>query len=307
VSTVPGPSVKEWRDRLMPETALGMAMLILAFSVGAAFSGVVFFSYYQFRKDRTEEKVNALTKDFNSNFKNAIKTIQKSGADAREQIQKELEPLQRIRAEGDTLEALVKKVRPSLFFVSSLDEGGAATVGTGFVVASDSNQSLLLTSYSTVRAATHAPGPPITVRQGDQQVKATLWTWQEDKDLALLILQKGNVPRLPFAPRSPVVKTGDRIFALSGLGASGGSISQGFVADVSSAGIQHDAAIGPSFQGGPLLNSKGEVLAVASRTYTGNLGFVTDDVFFAIPIRAACDKVLKCPSDDEVSGAGAKR
>jgi S1-C subfamily serine protease len=299
--------VSQWRDRLVPETALGMAMLILAFSVGAAFSGVVFFSYYQFRKDRTEEKVDSLTKNFDSNFKNAIKTIQKSAAEAKDQIQKELEPLQRIRAEGDTLEALIKKVHESLFFVSSLDETGAATVGTGFVVASDSNQSLLLTSYTTVRAASKQPGPAITVRQGDQQVKGTLWTWQEDKDLALIILQKGNVPRISFAPRTPAVKTGDRVFALSGLGASGGAISQGFVADVSSAGIQHDAAIGPSFQGGPLVNSKGEVLAVASRTYTGNLGFTTDDVYFAVPVRAACDKVLRCPSDSEISGAGTKR
>jgi S1-C subfamily serine protease len=301
------PTFAEWRQRLMPETALGMAVIILAFSVGAAFSGVVFFSYYQFRKDKTEEKVNALTKDFNTNFNNAIKTIQKSGSDAKDEVAKALEPLQRIRAEGDTLDALVKKARSSLFFVSSLDETGAATVGTGFVVASDSNQTLLLTSYTTVKAASHQPGPPITVRQGDTPVKATLWTWQEDKDLALLILQKGNVPRLAFAPRSPPVKTGDRVFALSGLGASGGAITQGFVADVSSAGIQHDAAVGPSFQGGPIVNSKGEVLGIASRTYTGNLGFVTDNVFFAPPIRAACDKVLKCPSEDEVTGAGTKR
>jgi S1-C subfamily serine protease len=297
----------EWRRRLVPETALGMAMMILAFSVGAAFSGVVFFSYYQFRKDKTEEKVDALTKNFDSNFKNALKTIDKEGADAREQVQKELEPLQRIRAEGETLENLMKKVHESLFFVSSLDETGAATVGSGFVVASDSSQALLVTSYATVRAATHQPGPAITVRQGDQQIKGTLWTWQEDKDLALIILAKGNVPRLTFAPTSPPVKTGDRVFAVSGLGASGGAISQGFVADISSAGIQHDAAIGPSFQGGPLINSKGEVLGVASRTYTGNLGFVTDDVYFAVPIRTACDKVLRCPTDSEVTGAGSRR
>src|SRR4051812_5996693 len=128
------PTFAEWRERLMPHTALGMAVIILAFSVGAALSGVVFFSYYQFRKDKTEEKVNALTKDFNTNFNNALKTIQKSGADGKAEIEKALEPLQRITAEGDTLDALVKKTRNSLFFVSSLDETGAATVGTGFVV-----------------------------------------------------------------------------------------------------------------------------------------------------------------------------
>jgi S1-C subfamily serine protease len=298
---------REWRDRMLPTTALGMSVVVLAFSIGAAFSGVIFFSYYQFRKDKTEETVNNLAKNFNKNFDNAIKTIQKEGADARTQVQKELEPLQRVQASGDTLEALVKKVKDSVFFVSTLDETGAASVGSGFVVASDSSQSLLLTSYTTVKAATHNPAPTITVRQGDAQVKATLWTWQEDKDLALLILTKGDVPRLPFAAASPALKTGDRVFAVSGLGGAGGAITEGFVADVSSAGIQHDAAIGPSFQGGPLVNSKGEVLGVASRAYAGNLGFTTDSVFFAPPIRAACDKVLKCPSEDQVTGAGSKR
>ncbi|MDQ1374312.1 MAG: hypothetical protein QOJ09_1650, partial [Actinomycetota bacterium] len=44
---------------------------------------------------------------------------------------------------------------------------------------------------------------------------------------------------------------------------------------------------------------------VASRSYAP-LGFASDGVFFAPPIRAACDKVLRCP-DDSVAGAGTKR
>jgi S1-C subfamily serine protease len=101
-----------------------------------------------------------------------------------------------------------------------------------------------------------------------------------------------------------VLKTGQRIFALSGLGAAGAAVSQGFIADVSSAGIQHDAAIGSAFQGGPLVNDKGEVLAVASRAYAP-LGFGTDAVFFGVPIRTACEKVLKCP-DGGAPSPGAK-
>jgi S1-C subfamily serine protease len=162
----------------------------------------------------------------------------------------------------------------------------------------------LVTDYNTIRAATKTPGPVVNVRKGDEQIKATLWTWQEDKDLALLIIAKGNLPKLGFAPKDPPVKTGERVFAVSGLGAAGGAISQGFVADVSSAGIQHDAAVGPAFQGGPLVNDKGEVLAVASRAYAP-LGFVSDSVFFGVPIRSACDKVLKCPDGGDVA-AGAK-
>ncbi|TMK88214.1 MAG: serine protease, partial [Actinobacteria bacterium] len=106
---------------------------------------------------------------------------------------------------------------------------------------------------------------------------------------------KPNQPRLNWSGDSPPVKTGDRVFAVSGLGAAGGSITQGLVADISGTGIMSDAQVGPAFQGGPLINSKGDVVAVASRAYAP-LGFPSDGVFFSVPVRSACDRVLRCPS-----------
>ena len=290
---------------MVPRTVLGMSVLILAFAVGSAASGVAFYSYYEFKKDQTEQRVATFVEGFDKRFKTASDTIEALRENATAEIQKELEPLRRIQAEGGTLEALVEKVKESVFFVSTLDETGQPSVGSAFAVASDSEQTLLLTSYTTVRAATRQPAPEVKVRQGDTEIPAQLWTWQEDRDLALLVLAKGSVPRLALATDPPVA-TGERLFAISGLGTAGGSISQGFVADLSAAGIQHDAAIGPAFQGGPLVNSEGAVVAVATRTYAP-LGFTTDDVYFAPLVSAACEKVLKCPSDDEVSGPGAKR
>jgi S1-C subfamily serine protease len=164
------------------------------------------------------------------------------------------------------------------------------------VVSSDSGQTFLLTSYTTIRAATRQPAPAITVsKTGQPEMKATLNGWDIDNDLALLIVPKGNVPALKWAEGSPVAAVGDRVFVVSGLGAAGGAISQGFVADVSANGIQHDSPIGASFQGGPLLNSKGEVLASASRMYSP-LKFAPEAVFFGVPIRNSCSKVLHCPS-----------
>jgi S1-C subfamily serine protease len=281
-----------WRERLVPRTVLGMAVIILAFAVGSAFSGVVFYSYYQFRKDKSD----AFIKNFDKRFSTAQKTIQAETNNAKAEIQKQLEPIQKVQAQGQQLADLLKQVEPSVWFVRTLDDAGQPAVGSAFVVASDSNQSLLLASLATVRAATHAPGPGITIEKGDQQLKVTLWTWQDDKDLALLIAQKGSLSKLPFAPRDPALKTGDHLFAVSGLGAQGGSITQGTVADVSGSGIQHDAAVGPAFQGGPMVNAKGQVLAVASRAYSP-VGFANDAVFFGVPIRDACTKVLKCPND----------
>jgi S1-C subfamily serine protease len=259
--------------------------------VGAAFSGAILYSYYEFKKDTTEKRVASFIEGFDKRFDTALATIEAETSNAKAEIQKELEPLRATRAEGQTLEALIKKVEPSTFFVTTLDEAGQPSVGSAFAVASDSAQTLLLTSYTTVKAATRQPGPPVRVRKGNAEIRSTLWTWDEGKDLALIVLGQGGVPTLSFAPEQ--VRPGERVFALSGLGGAGGSVTQGFVADVSSAGVGHDAAVGQAFQGGPLVNSEGSVLAVASRSYAP-LGFTSDQVFFAPFIRSACERVLRC-------------
>jgi S1-C subfamily serine protease len=292
----------DWRERLVPRTVLGMATLILAFAIGAAASGVAFYSYYEFKKDSTAKTVETFVTGFDDRFKTALDTIEAEQENARAEIQKELEPLKKIRAEGQTLEELVKKVQGAVWFVRTLDDAGQPSVGAAFAVASDSDETLLLTSHAVVRAATFAPGPPVFVRKGDQEVRATLWTWQPERDLALLVLNRGNQPKLDFAPTNPPLKTGERVFAMSGLGAAGGAVTQGFVADVSGSAIQSDAAVGTHFQGGPLINSEGRVLGVASRTFAP-LGFQSDGVYFSVPIRQACDRVLRCPSGN-VGGAG---
>jgi S1-C subfamily serine protease len=293
-----------WRERLVPKTVLGISMLILATAVGSAFSGTILYAYYDYRLSANEDRIESFTGNFDQRFQTALDTIAAEREAAKNEVRAELEPIQKIAASGETLEALVRSTQESIWFVSTLDEAGQPSVGSAFVVASDGDQSLFLTSFNSVRAATRTPGPPVKVRKGDQELGATLWTWQEEKDLALLIVKKGGLKKLEFAGTEPVLKTGERIFAVSGLGASGGAVAQGFVADVSSAGIQHDAAIGSAFQGGPLLNSEGKVLAVASRAYAP-LGFGTDAVFFGVPIRAACEKVLKCPDGGNPT-AGAK-
>ena len=297
----PRPSLHEIQDRVMPRTVLGLSALILAFAVGAAFSGVVFYSYYEFRKDKSDQFV----KDFEEQFTRAIDNIKSERENAKAEIRKELEPLRQVAAAGGTLAEVASKAGPSVWFVRTLDEAGQPSVGSAFVVASDSDQTFMLASYTTVRAATKRPGPQVVVRKGNEELKADLYTWEEGRDLALLIVAKGDIPKLNFAPRDPALRVGERVFAVSGLGSAGTAVTQGSVADVSGSGIQHDAAVGQGFQGGPLVNSKGELLGVASRSFSP-LGFSSDGVYFSVPIRAACDKVLRCP-EDSVAGAGARR
>jgi S1-C subfamily serine protease len=274
---------------------LGLAALILAASVGAAFSGAVLYSYYEYRLQKTNDKVNNLVNTYTRQFNNAKADLAAQEAQAKAEINKELGPLRQLQASSDAVQALIKKVAPSMFFVHTLDTSGQASVGSAFAVVSDSNQTLLLTSYAAVQAATQRPGPDLFVRQSGGDTKVTVWTWDEKNDLALIILPHGNIPTLAAALTTPPPVAGDRVYAVSGLGSLGASASPGSITDVSAVGLQHTAAVGQAFQGGPLLNTSGQVLGVASRLYAP-LNFTSDAVWFSPYIRAACDRVLQCPA-----------
>jgi S1-C subfamily serine protease len=293
-----------WLERLLPKTVRGMVSLIVAASVGAALSGTILYAYYQYRLNQTEQRVGSFVNGFDQRFKTAEGTIQADQANAQAAIQRSLGPIQSVQAQGAAVANLLKQTQASVWFVHTVDANGQPSVGSAFAVSSGNGKTLMLTSYNTVQAATHQPAPTIYVRKGDTDTPATLSSWQPAKDLALLQVNRDNVKTMNFATGDAPLKVGDRIYAVSGLGASGGSITAGTVADASSNVLQSDAAVGTSFQGGPLINGQGDVVGVASRSYSP-LGFTSDGIYFGVPIQAACDQVLSCPGGSPPS-AGAK-
>jgi S1-C subfamily serine protease len=278
---------------------LGISALLLAFALGAALSGAVLYAYYEFRTNSSDKAIERYVDGFDERLTTAKDTIDAERDAAKAEVQAELEPLRQVSASGETVSKLLQRVSPSIWFVSTEGEDGSPSVGTAFVAFADGNQSFLLTSFDGVRAAARRPGPRIELRKGDDVLVATLESWDEGRDLALLSVKRGNLPRLDWADGTTPARPGDRLFALSGLGSKGGSVTQGQVVDISDVGIQHDAAIGAQFRGGPLLDADGKVVGVASRLYAP-LGFAPDTVWFAPLVRSACDKVVRCPAGGEV-------
>lgn len=294
VRSVAAPAART-RPPFLPRSVLGLSALVLFTSLGAAFSGAVLFSYYQFKLDQNTKKVTAVVTEAADALKKAKDVIDAEKEKAKEEVRAELAPLKQLAASEEVLRRLLDKVGPSVWFVQTLDDAGQPSVGSAFVVASDGDQSFLVTSYTVVRAATRTPGPGVSIRKGNDEIRATLHTWDEAHDLALLIVARPNLPKLPWRTGPGAVRLGERLFAVSGLGGSGGAIVQGQIADVFADGIVHTAPVGASFRGGPLVNSDGEVLAVASVDYAP-LGFAPGDVTFGVPVARACDRVLRCPS-----------
>lgn len=282
-----------WR-RVLPRSALGLATILFFMGIASAFTGAALYAYYQYRLGETQDEVDAFKATFEDRVDAAVETIDTERNAALSEIQTQLDELEKFAASGETLTGLLEAAAPSVWFVSTLDEAGQPSVGSAFVAFADAEQSFLVTSFTTIRAATQAPGPDVVVRKGDEELPAELIRWDEPNDVALLSVDRANLPALKWAAVDPPQQVGDRVFVVSGLGAAGGSISQGFVADVSGTGIQHDAPVGAAFQGGPLLGSDGEVLGVASRAYSP-LGFAPEAVFIAVPIRNVCAEIVDCP------------
>ena len=183
-------------------------------------------------------------------------------------------------------EGIAKKAGPSVWTVSSLDESGRPIEGSGFIAGSFGGQTYVLTSLSIVRAATRIPGPEIVVRNAGAEVRATLWTWQEDRDLALLVTNR-TAPSLSWGDENQA-KVGDKVFVMGG---AGGAAMAGVIKSVSPGSIQHNVFVDGRSQGAPLLNEKGQVLGMVSLTVVPGVGV---DTFYAVPIEAACERVLTC-------------
>ncbi len=303
----PAPEARQqkqsvFRRRILPRSILGVAVMILALAVGAGFSGVVLYSYYQYKLNQTNARVNTLITGYKQQFSKAESDLQAAVAAAQANIQEQLKSVQQLQASPAALATLVDQVAPSVFFVHTLDASGQPSVGTAFVISSNSTESLLITSYTAVSAATHTPGPPVYVRQGNSDTQVTVRTWDPQYDLALLVLPKGDLKPLTAAPTSPAPLPGQRLYAISGLGSAGASVDQATIVDVSSGGLAVDAGMGSAFQGGPMINQSAQVVAVASRTYAP-LGFSSNGIWYAPYVEAACNKILSCPNGTLV-GAG---
>jgi S1-C subfamily serine protease len=198
-------------------------------------------------------------------------------------------------AYSQAVTAVVDGVAPSVAAVRVADRSGAeGGHGSGFVFTSDG---YLLTNSHVVRGgrAQARPGARYTVALGDGSESAAEWVGDDpDTDLAVLRVT-GNASPAATAHlgRSADVRRGEIAIAIgnplgfehtvtagivSALGRSMRATSGRLIPDV----IQTDAALNPGNSGGPLLNSRGEVIGVNTAIVRG-----AQAICFAVAIDTA--------------------
>ena len=197
---------------------------------------------------------------------------------------------------SQAVSAVVDRVAPSVAAVRVSNGGGDGSHGSGLVFTSDG---YLLTNSHVVRAGRAAAprGSRVAVALGDGSEAGAEWVGDDpDTDLAVLRVVGGSTSStLATAPlgRSADVRRGEIAIAIgnplgfehtvtagivSALGRSMRATTGRLIPDV----IQTDAALNPGNSGGPLLNSRGEVIGVNTAIVRG-----AQSLCFAVAIDTA--------------------
>jgi putative serine protease PepD len=201
----------------------------------------------------------------------------------------------------DSIAGIAKSVLPTVVSISVESTSGQGT-GSGFLIQSNSTESYVLTNNHVVTGA--GSGATITVSFQDQsEAPATVVGTNESYDLAVLRVERGDLPVAALGDSDDVV-VGDLAIAIgSPLGLSG-TVTSGIISalnrPVTAGGdgessfinaIQTDAAINPGNSGGPLVNAQGQVIGInsaiatlssSSSSQSGSIG-----LGFSIPINQA--------------------
>lgn len=180
--------------------------------------------------------------------------------------------------------------------------------GSGFIVSPDG---LIVTNAHVVE---NAPSIVTVVLNDGRQLPADILGFDKTgQDLAILkVYNQSKLPFLKFAQRE-LIRVGDRAFAIGspfGLKDTFNTFSDGIVSriDKTKGLIQTNADINRGNSGGPLLNSKGEVIGVNTSIITPNQGNVgigfaiaTDRVqtFLAAARRGELSSISTRPSSSQ--------
>jgi serine protease Do len=173
--------------------------------------------------------------------------------------------------------------------------------GTGFIISADG---YLLTNHHVVDGAT-----TVRIRLADRrEFTAKVVGSDEQSDVALLKIAATGLPTLRIGD-SKALKSGQWVVAIGSPFGLDHSVTAGIVSAVGRANpyanqryvpfIQTDVAINRGNSGGPLLDTRGQVVGINSQIFSNSGGYM--GVSFAIPIDVAMNAVQQLKATGKVT------
>lgn len=211
---------------------------------------------------------------------------------------------------GDPNEALsvteiVEKGMPSSVSVYASKGAGSGSVGSGFVI---NEFGYVVTNYHVVENSISI----IVSGSNGKRYSASLIGYNKEDDVAVLYAENCNLPPVSLG-NSDELKLGETVVA---IGTPGGeelafSVSSGDVSglnrrvsDKRLGMIQTNAALNPGNSGGPLFDSRGNLVGIVTLKYTftnveeNDQNLPYDGIAFALPITGVINEIEEIIRDD---------
>ena len=190
----------------------------------------------------------------------------------------------------------LKNTAPNAFLEDLYDYDSTASSGSGFIIAQNSHEVLIVTNNHVVEGAKN-----VKVTFCDDNIyEATVKGADATSDLAVISvmgkdMKDSTIDNIKIASlgNSDSLKVGDIAIAIGNSMGYGQSVTKGVISaldrtvsveDSTMRLLQTDAAINPGNSGGALLNGRGEVIGINSVKYVSQ---DTESIGYAIPISIA--------------------
>jgi S1-C subfamily serine protease len=185
-----------------------------------------------------------------------------------------------VSAQGSTWDDIAEKASRSVVFLRGIEENGTVIdFGSGFLLSADGK---IATNLHVIR---DMQSGHVQLSTGEVFNEFTVLAFDDKKDLAIIKIPSFDLPAINLGD-SNELKTGEPVMAIGSPQELQGTMTAGIVSaireDPFSGGyrvIQTDASFNPGNSGGPLLNTKGEVIGIVSYKWRDSPG-----LNFALPI-----------------------
>ncbi len=174
---------------------------------------------------------------------------------------------------------IFKEVAPSVVYITTQKHNGESGIGSGFIVRSDG---VILTNYHVISGAQE-----VTIRLNDGRVLPviSIIEFNRLKDICVFKIDSVGLPTISLAD-SNRFERGQKIYVIGNPLGLEYTISDGLLSGDQNLGymrqFQISAPISSGNSGGPLINTRGEVMGIIFSTAVAG-----QNVNFAIPINEA--------------------
>ena len=178
---------------------------------------------------------------------------------------------------AQTTEQIAEKALAATVYLEMMDSNGEIlSIGSGFFVRHD----LIVTNYHVIEGA--ARGTAKLVGKHTKYTIEGITATERSNDLAILKVSASGIKPLHLVENSDRVKIGAQIYVAGNPKGLEGTFSDGIISSKRGGHaygrLQMTAPISPGSSGGPVLNTRGEVIGVSSMTIEGG-----QNLNFAIP------------------------